>query len=377
MTTHIHLTPAMFTAVDTPLLSSGSLRATTFRWPSGVCGLRVENELGSLTLLPFQGQQIWSAEFGAGTHASEKSGAQQEAARRNITMKSMFDMPRATQTYLENYGGFLIHCGFTAMGIPTAEDSHPVHGELPNAPYRSATIVLGEDERGTYIGLTGEYHHTVAFSYNYVAQPITKLYSGSSRFVTRFSATNLKKTPMDYMYMAHVNFRPIDNGRLVYSAPSTTDHVKLRESIPSHITPTPEYIKFMGELRDNPARHHTLSPDMAFDPEIVFNVDYLADKDGWAHTMQIHSDGSADYIAHQREQLNVGVRWICRTPDQDALGMVLPATAGPEGYSTEKAKGLVRSLAGGETFNCEMEMGVLTADEVKKVEKTIDSILNE
>lgn len=368
MTTKIHLTPAMFTEIENTLLTSGSLSATTFRWPSGVCGLRIQNELGALTLLPFQGQQIWSAEFGAGSGSTA-------VQKRNITMKSMFDMPRSTNVYLENYGGFLLHCGFTAMGVPTAEDSHPVHGELPNAPYRSATVVLDEDERGTYIGLTGEYHHTIAFSYNYVAQPLTKLYTGSSRFITQFSATNLKKTPMDYMYMAHVNFRPTDNGRLVYSAPGNSKHVVLRESIPGHVIPTPEYIKFMDQLRNNPELHHTLSPDMAFDPEIVFNIDYMADSAGWAHTMQVHPDGSADYIAHQAEQLNVGVRWICRTPDQDALGMVLPATAGPEGYRTEKAKGLVRSLAGGETYTCEMEMGVLTSDEANAIEKNVANIL--
>ena len=57
---------------------------------------------------------------------------------RQLTMRSMFDQPQATRNYLETYGGFLIHCGFTAMGVPTKEDSHPLHGELPNAPYRQA-----------------------------------------------------------------------------------------------------------------------------------------------------------------------------------------------------------------------------------------------
>jgi hypothetical protein len=76
--------------------------ASTFRYDSGVEALRIANKMGSLVLLPFQGQQIWSAEFGG----------------RNLTMKSMFDEPRATTQYLENYGGFLLHCGATAMGVP-------------------------------------------------------------------------------------------------------------------------------------------------------------------------------------------------------------------------------------------------------------------
>ena len=47
-------------------------------------------------------------------------------------------------------------------------------------------------------------------------------------------------------------------------------------------------------------------------------------------------------------ELPVGVRWICRTADQDALGMILPATAEPEGYHAEQAKGNIKTLPAGE-----------------------------
>lgn len=359
MTTIIHLSKSMFGAKEIPLLEDGPFSASTFQWESGVCGLRLSNESGHLVMLPFQGQQIWSAEF---------SG-------REIAMKSMFDMPRDTRDYLQNYGGLLLHCGFMAMGVPTDDDNHPLHGELPNAPYRSASIVLDEDERGPYIGLTGQYNHTVAFSTNYLAEPLVKLYAGGNRFQVIFKATNLKTTPMEYMYMAHVNWRPVDNGRLVYSAPSTPESVRLRESIPPHVTPTPEYVAFMESLKSDPSQHDVLSPALSFDPEIVFNIDYLADGDGWAHSMQVHPDGSGDYIAHRPDQLNVGVRWICRMADQDAIGLVLPATAGPEGYTTEKAKGLVRELAGGDSFVCRMNLGVLDQEEVADVESQVGKIL--
>jgi hypothetical protein len=118
-----------------------------------------------------------------------------------------------------------------------------------------------------------------------------------------------------------------------------------------------------------------LKPGLAFDPEVVFFIDYLADAAGWAHTMQVHPDGTADYIRHQPAQLDHGVRWICRTPDQDALGMVLPSTAEPEGYAAEKAKGNVKLLGAGETFHCAMIAGVLTVDEARTMEGKIDSIV--
>src|SRR5690606_3426413 len=104
-------------------------------------------------------------------------------------------------------------------------------------------------------------------------------------------------------------------------------------------------------------------------------IDYLADSEGWAHTMQLYPDGSADYIRHRPAQLDKGVRWICRTPDQDALGMVLPATAEPEGYHAEKAKGNIKIIPAGGSYFCEMEAGVLLPDEAQQMAKHIEQIV--
>src|SRR4030042_1025928 len=108
-------------------------------------------------------------------------------------MKSMFTDPLPTRQYLETYGGFLVHCGATAMGVPSKEDTHPLHGELPNAPYQKAHLVFGQDDNGPYLGLGGRYQHTVAFSTNYVAQPLVKLHAGSSLVQVSLTLTNLKR----------------------------------------------------------------------------------------------------------------------------------------------------------------------------------------
>jgi len=357
--TIINITPQFFAEREKTLVEHGTLTASTFCFDSGVCGLRLNNEVGQLVLLPFQGQQIWSAEFGG----------------RNLTMKSMFAEPRPTREYLETYGGFLLHCGATAMGVPSKEDTHPLHGELPNAPYQKAYVVVGQDEKGAYIGLGGQYQHTVAFNHNYVAGPLVKLYAGSTLFWLTMTITNLKNSEMELMYLAHVNFRPVDNGRLVYSAPCTPQHVRVRTSIPSHIRPRPGYVEFIEELGRHPEKHNLLAPDLVFDPEVVFSIDYLADEDGWAHSMQVHPDGSADYIRHRPDQLDKGVRWISRTADQEALGIVLPATAEPEGYLAEKAKGNIKMLPPKGELHFELEMGTLAQAEAKRMEEKITQIV--
>lgn len=357
--TVVYITPEFFTRPERNLLEYGPLTASTFRFESGVCGLRLKSDSGQLVMLPFQGQQVWSAAFGG----------------RDLTMKSMFSEPRPTREYLETYGGFLLHCGATAMGSPSPEDTHPLHGELPNAPYQRAYLVAGQDQKGPYIGLGGQYQYTVAFSYNYVAEPLVKLHAGSTLFEMEMTVSNLKDSEMELMYLAHINFRPVDDGRLVYSAPCTPQHVRVRKSIPSHIRPRPGYVEFLEELERDPEKHHVLIPGLIFDPEVVFSIDYLADEEGWAHTMQIHPDGSADYVRHRPDQLDKGVRWICRTADQDALGLVLPATAEPEGYLAEKAKGNIKVLPAKGVFRCQIEMGVLSSDEMECTTEDIRRIV--
>jgi hypothetical protein len=149
----------------------------------------------------------------------------------------------------------------------------------------------------------------------------------------------------------------------------------VRTSVPAHVRPTPEYLRFLNELKANPAVAEVLKPGMAFDPEQVFFIDYLADEAGWAHSLQVHPDGTSDYIAHKPAELEKGVRWISRTPDQDCLGIVLPSTAEPEGYTAEKAKGNIKVLGAGATYKCVMEAGVLTEGETAVMQKKIAGVL--
>jgi hypothetical protein len=356
--TRINLVPQLFAERERTLVEHGPLSASAFLFDSGVCGIRLKNERGELVLLPYLGQQIWSAEFDG----------------RALTMKSMFAEPRPTSQMLATFGAFLVHCGATAIGGPSKEDTHPLHGELPNAPYQKAFLVAGQDDRGPYIGLGGHYQHTLAFSYNYVATPLVKLHAAAARFDLGMTVANLKNSPMDLMYMAHINFRPVDDGRLVYSAPCTAQHVRVRANLPSHVRPSPAYVEFIRTLQQQPDKANRFTPGLAFDPEVVFYLDYLADEAGWAHTMQVHPDGQADYVRHRPAQLDKAIRWMCRTADQDALG-VEPSTSEGDGYLAEKAKGTVKVLPPHGEFHCDVEIGTLTPAEARQVEETIERIV--
>ncbi|MEO0918414.1 MAG: DUF4432 family protein, partial [Pseudomonadota bacterium] len=241
----VELYPSMFGEKERLLLTHREFTVSTFRFDSGVAALRIKNARGELTMLPFQGQQIWRASFDG----------------RELTMRSMFDQPKETQVYLENYGAFLIHCGITGLGAPGQDDSHPLHGELPNAPFQSAWIEVA----GAKTTVAGSYEHIVAFSTNYRATIETTLTVSSALIDVSINVENRKQTPMDLMYLGHANFHPADNGELHYTADYTAEKVRVRRSIPAHITPKPGYTEFLAELAEDPTHHHTLVPGLSFD----------------------------------------------------------------------------------------------------------------
>jgi len=362
MNTTVPLRRDSFSPDERVICRAGALTASAFRFSTGVDALRLTNDRGEIVMLPFQGQQIWRCSF---------DGVP-------LTMKSSFDEPRSTADYLETYGGFLLHCGATAMGVPGPEDSHPIHGELPNAPYQTAAVETGEDATGRYVAVTGVYDHTVAFNVNYRAEPSIVLYEGATLLEISMKITNRRAGDMDLMYLMHVNFRPVDSGEIVYSAPATPERVRPFVSVPTHMKAGAgvERLKaFLDELVTDPSKHHVLNPELPFDPEIVFSITYDADEDGWAHSMMVHADGAASYVAHRPEETPFGIRWIARTADEDALGLVLPATAEHKGYTAEREKGHLQTLGGGDSRVFHVRAGLLAADQVAGMRSTIEEII--
>ena len=354
----IELYDQMFNEKERTLCEFDTFSITTFRYESGVAALRIINARGEIIVLPFQGQQVWRAKFDG----------------RELTMRSMFDEPISTREYLENYGAFIIHCGITGLGAPGPDDNHRLHGELPNAPFCSAWLELDPDQRSAKVG--GNYQHIVAFSTNYLATIETSLQAESALLDFSVSVENLKQTPMDLMYLAHANFRPVDDGELHYSAFYNSKSVRVRQSIPSHINPKPGYKEFLSRLTDSPEMHHKLKPGLAFDPEVVFEIDMIGDADGFAHALQKHPNGTADYVRCRPDQAPLCMRWICRTPDQDGLGIAFPSTSGVDGYTAEKARGRLETVQSGDTWSIDMKLGLLTVSETDQAIETI-AILKE
>ena len=359
MTGRISLDRSVFTDGERILCEAGNMRAVSFRYPTGVHALRLEGPQGFIVVLPWQGQQVWDAAFNG----------------RRLTMTTIFPEPIPTVNLLDSYGAFLYHCGALRMGSPGPQDSHPLHGELPTAPYQEASLIFGEDQAGPWIGVTGAYGYAKAFGDKYRAVPTVKLHERSSVLDVSMTIQNLAHFPMDLMYMCHVNFLPAENGEVIQAAGWDTKDMVVRSSIPAHVKPTPQFLSFLESLSKNPGVTRVLRPEDEYNPEIVFYIRNLrADREGLTHMLQKHPDGSSDYISWDPKHLDHAVRWILKHADQKVMGMALPSTCDPEGYTAEKQKGNVRSIPALGSVTFSVRTGYLDAGETRAMESKIRSL---
>ena len=329
--TKLTLRKSFFTESEKILLQSGAFSVSAFLYSTGVAALRVKNAKGELVWLPFKGQQIWSASF----------------CGRHLTMKSIFPEPVDTMDFHSSYGCFMLHCGMTSMGNPTPEDTHPQHGELPSIIYDNAYITLGEDEGGTFIELSGDVRYRQCFATDYTATPVIKLYENESMMDIIMTLENHRTDPLDYIYLCHVNFRPVEGAKLVYSAPRDGKHIKVHKDVPESLPPdkAAKLSAYMEKLEADPSIMDTIdSTTQMYEPEIVFSIFYDADEEGWAHSMQVAPDGGADYVAFKPSQLPYGIRWISRTGNEDAMGVCLPSTAEHKGMNYCRKNGQIKML---------------------------------
>ncbi len=360
MENKFYLNPSLFTEREQLILDNGSMKAYAFAYSTGVAAIKVENKNGFFIILPYQGQQVWRAEF----------------LGQPLVMRTTFEEPVPTQHYLGTYGGFLLHCGVQSMGAPTP--GYPHHGELPNAPYQTAFLLSGEDEKGAYIAVSGHRQCNIGFTLNYRFTPECRLYEDGTVLNVKVKLENLRGEPMKYMYLCHINFRPIDGGELMYSTKYDKEHVVIHKIVPDTLPKekAEALASYMDAVEENPALHHKVgAPGQSYDPEICFTLHYMSDENGMAHTMQKLPDGKAFYVSHPTEALPYGIRWISRTKDEESMGMVLPATSEHFGRPYAEEHGQVKELAGRSEICFNITAGIIEADCAKKVEEKINAIV--
>ena len=258
------------------------------------------------------------------------------------------------------------------MGNPSPADTHPLHGEIPNARFQTAELLVGRDAEMAFMALTGAYRHSVAFGASYEARPVVRIGDGSSRIGIELAVKNLRQVPLELMYLAHINFRPVDGARLIDAVPDDRTYMRVRETLPVGAPSEPQK-RLLADVKADLSLHRQVGRTPRIDPELVIFMKYAPGPDGWAHSLQLLPDGTADFVSHRPDELPFVTRWTTRNGDQEASGFVLPATAEADGYIAEKAKGNVRLVPPGGSFYCRFLCGSLSVEETAAMKKAIEA----
>lgn len=358
------LRPVMFDETKRPLLNDSPFTANVFKYESGVEAIEFSNGPVVCIVLPYQGQQVWRLFIDG----------------ENMTMKSMYESPESTDDVFNfSYGGFLIHCGLTAMGNPSEEDDHPMHGELPHAKYRNVYVEVGEDGKGRYVSIGGDYIYKLSIDTGYVFSPELRLYEGSKLIEVSGHIKNLRAGTFNYMYMAHINWLPINGSRLVYSTPKDNQNIEVcREDFGDVLDEedAKRLDDYTSSLQKNPSLSDVIDFEtQCYNPELCSIMHYRADEEGWAHAMQIRPDQTSCYVGFDTSILNNGLRWFSWTEDERSCGFALPNTGNQKGRAYAIKNGLMKQLPGYGEALLRYRFGKLGPMETVEMENRINSIL--
>ena len=149
---HFALQRRHFGEREREAVSFGGLKASLFRYDSGVEAIRLSHARGHVIVLPYLGQMVWSAVF---------DGVE-------LAMQSMYREPRPAKTIVETYGCLAYHAGILRMGVPGPADNHALHGEAPCAEMDKAGVSCGVDADGAWIAVTGEREYAMGFGPHYM-----------------------------------------------------------------------------------------------------------------------------------------------------------------------------------------------------------------
>ena len=312
------LDPSMFAEKEHELLKSSSCSVSTFRYRSGVEAVRIRAGRGEFVWLPYLGQQIWDWSV---------DGKSQK-------FKGFVKEPAYGKNFLQNYGGFLLHCGMTAMGNPGANDTHPHHGELPVARFDEAWIEIMLEDGQEILSLSGRLHWHVPFVAEYCCIPSVRVSPDGLSLHAEVRLENPTAQIMDYMYLAHINFAFTGVEKILSTAAFDPKHVSIRSEVIPGLSVNPELIKRIDRAA-------------SYEPELVAIVNCQGASDESAGSILLRNDGTSHWVCQDTSTLDHFVVWITHNADRGACGFHLPSTAGPGGFESEKARGNIKHLPPG------------------------------
>lgn len=319
------------------LIENDEFTISSFKYPTGVEALKVQNSRGYLTFLPFEGLMIWEAVFDGF----------------DLKMKNTFKWPYPGKQITDSYGPFQFHSGLLASGNPGPEDDHYAHGEFPLSQMDSSYVEVKDDS----VTISSQVEYVKGFGDHYFANPSVTMTKGSALFDIRMFVKNLSEyQEMPLQYLTHINYKFVEGAKITQNI--SDDAFELRTSIPDHIHPTKEWLAFTDKVAKSGKLINDLDDITHFDPEIVFFGDKLNEfVDDAEFKMQMDNKHTVK-VAFNTTQFPDVTRWLMYNPDLQVAAFALPATSRTEGRTAAKKNGTLIMLKPQESRSFKVTTGL-------------------
>lgn len=319
----LHLNHHMFNESSFELYKDNDFKISTFIYPSRIEGIKMENSRGYLTVLPFHGLIIWDAIFD----------------NISLKMKDTFSQPLPGPGIADTYGCFQFTSGLLANGTPGPQDDYQLHGEFPTSNMDESHLTFGENT----VTIHSSFEYVKGFGNHYLAQPSVTLHKDSGLFDIQLKVTNLSNYQlMPLQYLCHMNYAYVANAEMSSNIPDKA--FQLRQTIPSHVHPTPEWIAYNDKLKASGKLINKLDDPNHYDPEIVFFSSDLSKYTDEAEFRVAIGHNKKFLTKFSTKQFPIGTRWILYNPDQQVNAFVIPGTSTPEGLHAAKKAGTLIML---------------------------------
>ena len=241
-------------------------------------------------------------------------------------------------------GGLMVGCGLDNVGVPNVDEGEELglHGHLSHTP--AELISYGGNWQGDeyLIWIRGRVRHYRLFGHNLVLERTIRTRLGGNRLRIEDRITNQGYEPAPFQMLYHCNF-----GYPVVS-PESELWVETEQSVPRDEDAAAGF--------DRHTRFEGPTPGYA---EQVFLHQARPDAEGYGRAALVNRTlGFGAFVRFRLAELPNLIQWKMMGQGAYVVGLE-PANCGVGGRAQDRAEGLLRVLAPGETEALAVEIGVL------------------
>ncbi len=320
----------------------------------GIDMVTLDNGQTRLVILPTRGMGIWQAKIG------DETLGWKSPVRGPVHPKFVPLFDPSGLGWLEGFDELLVRCGLESNGEPEFNEQgqvlYPLHGRIANRPAYFVEVTV--DDTARTITVRGLVEETRFHFQKLRLEASVTLAMDSHSFTIHDKVENFGGTPAGMQMLYHINL-----GEPVLK-PGDRMVAPLRALVPAK----------EGDPLGETEGWDLFGPPIAGQPEDCFYLDLLADEAGQTQVLLKNAEGSAGTVVRfNTNSLPCFTLWKNEVASKDGYVTGLePATNFPNTHSVESQHGRVVSLAPGETWSSELEIGRLTtSSEVETVERAI------